>query len=555
MKKNCFWGGMTGIATITVILLITYTLFYLSPSFVGLIGENTENEAIRIANHLATLLEPDPASPNSPIISTEFLHHLKKSLNDLSILKVRIFSATGKVLYSTDPQDIGITNPGDDFQKFIADGRTFTRMVPKNSPSLEGQLLPADVVETYVPIRQGGQFIGTIEIYNNISRQRQKLHDLLNRVYFTVTLVALTLLLLFLYTSRRLCQSQAQQGETAQQLLCRSKELAERNTELSVLYQVHTAISHTIDLEKLLDTILQTVTNIDIFSVEKKGGIFLTNGARMHLVAHLDHSDKFLNDHKVLKVGECLCGLAAQTGEIVVSSDSTRDCRHTIHHDDMTPHGHVIVPLSTATKLVGVLYLYVPANTEINQRLRQLLLAVGNQIGIALENARLYERSKDLSMHDPLTGLANRRFMQINLDRCLALAARYGRPLAVMMLAVDHFTSCDAHRHDHAADDTLLTSLAALLIHQTRVSDLVVRFGGEEFVIIMPETDLDRARVMAERLRWSIADAGDATVSIGIASYHQGCRSQTLLAEAGKALALARQNGNNRVEISPASLA
>lgn len=270
----------------------------------------------------------------------------------------------------------------------------------------------------------------------------------------------------------------------------------------------------------------------------------------MNLVAHLGHSEEFLNLHKGMKVGDCLCGLSAKTGEAIISINSEHDSRHTITYPGITPHGHIIIPLKARGRVVGVLYLYLPADREIDKRIFRVLLSMGNQIGIAIDHARLYMETRELSLHDPLTRLANRRLMEIMLETNITMAKRFKKPLSVIMLDIDHFKKYN-DTFGHTAGDKLLVEIASILLKETRGIDLTVRYGGEEFFILLPETDLTGACEVAERIRNAVKTATGVTISLGAASYHKGIKkNEELIKNADNALYRAKQKGRNRVEVS-----
>lgn len=321
------------------------------------------------------------------------------------------------------------------------------------------------------------------------------------------------------------------------------------NDEVSMLYKVSMAISRTIDLHKLLYDILYTILGIEAFNVERRGGIFVVEEGRMTLVSQVGFSDEFISLHKGMKVGACLCGLAAMTGEIVVSQKADDDPRHTINYADMTDHGHVIVPLKAAEKVVGVLCLYTPEGVELSGRSIETLMSIGGQIGIAIENSRLYEETKALSLHDSLTGLANRRYMEIFLERGFNEARRYSRLFSVILLDIDYFKKYN-DEFGHPAGDVLLAGIAKIISEGVRDVDLAARYGGEEFIVLLPEVDYSVVPVVAERLRMSVAERSGITVSLGVSSYTPEMQTkEELLIVADAALYKAKEKGRNRVEL------
>ena len=333
------------------------------------------------------------------------------------------------------------------------------------------------------------------------------------------------------------------------ELLEAEKTIRDRQRDLTVLFRVSSAISQTIDIKRLFDIILETILNIEFLKVEQKAGIFLIEDDRMELVAWTGHTEAFVDLHKSMRIGECLCGHAARTGEIITSGNSNEDIRHTIRYPEMQPHGHVILPLKARNRVIGVLYLYIPVDYIIDEGTHNLLYSLGSQIGIAIDNARLYEEAKKYALHDPLTGLANRRMMHIVFERSFNMAKRTGDPFSIIMLDIDHFKNFN-DTHGHSAGDRLLVELSKLLIKETRKVDLVVRYGGEEFLILLSETNLERACDVAERMRMGVESTLDTTISLGIASLDPSIHSEEdFIKKADEALYKAKKQGRNMVVV------
>jgi diguanylate cyclase (GGDEF)-like protein len=180
----------------------------------------------------------------------------------------------------------------------------------------------------------------------------------------------------------------------------------------------------------------------------------------------------------------------------------------------------------------------------------RLLSAVASQMGIAINNARLFENTKKSSLHDALTGLANRRFMEIEFAKRLETAKRYREALSIIMLDIDHFKNYN-DTHGHQEGDGLLVKLADILLQQVRKTDYVFRYGGEEFLVILPKMGLDMAHETAERLRRAVEAEGEGiTISLGVVSLNEGLQEKdTLIGAADKALYRAKANGRNRVAV------
>jgi len=327
-----------------------------------------------------------------------------------------------------------------------------------------------------------------------------------------------------------------------------SIELQRNNLELKALYDISKAISKTIEMEKLFPEILQTVTGTEIFNIEKKGAIFLIEEDRVRLTSHVGFSETDRETCSNIRTGDCLCGLAASTGEIIISKNSSSDIHHINNHTADGPHGHIIVPLLSANQVVGVLCLYTRPDIEININVFHMLFSMGNQLGIAIANSKLYEEAKSFSLHDPLTGLANRRLMDVILLKSCARATRFGTSLSVVMIDIDHFKNFN-DTYGHLAGDKMLSGVARIIADRTREGDLAVRYGGEEFLMLFHQVDLEKARTAAEAVRNAVETELGITISLGVATLSEGLSTEELIAGADKALYRAKEKGRNRVEV------
>lgn len=334
-----------------------------------------------------------------------------------------------------------------------------------------------------------------------------------------------------------------------QKLAHQSRLLLKNNKELAFLARVSALLSQSMEFSELLNTILDTITASDIFKFERSCGIFILRDGVLTLAAHLGHNEDFLEKHKAVKVGECLCGLAAETGEVMTSMDSSHDARHTITYEGMRPHAHIIVPLKAKRSVVGVLYLYLQKGSPaIDSARRSFLESIGGILGVAVSNSLLYEETRRLALHDPLTGLANKRLLGIELERNFVLAKRYERPFACLMLDIDHFKKYN-DSHGHLAGDRMLQSVARAMTASLRETDFAARYGGEEFFAILPETAVENAALVARKILEAVRKAG-ITASIGAAAFDSRMSGPSSLVEsADRALYSAKKKGRDRVEV------
>lgn len=157
---------------------------------------------------------------------------------------------------------------------------------------------------------------------------------------------------------------------------------------------------------------------------------------------------------------------------------------------------------------------------------------------------------------DPLTGVRNRRALDEALESMFAMKARYDQPFAIALFDIDHFKKVN-DEHGHLCGDRVLRAVAGLLADTARSTDIVTRYGGEEFLVLMPQTDLAGAKLLSERLRAQIEDSVFAevhvTVSAGIAEAKHGENAHLLLSRADEALYRAKRDGRNCVRLDEES--
>jgi len=291
---------------------------------------------------------------------------------------------------------------------------------------------------------------------------------------------------------------------------------------------------------------------------------------------HMERLSQFLQDagHHVQAVGNVQAALTlSQTdshldlvivGIDVGGQDGLRLCSQ-LRSQETTRHVPILLVLEDmdlprlAKGLdLGVTdYLFKPVDkNELKARVR-------TQIRRRRYHDRLrsmLDRSVSLAFTDPLTGAYNRRFLETHLDQRLLEAIETSKPLSLAIFDIDHFKSVN-DVHGHAAGDSVLKAVVDRIARNVRTIDLLVRYGGEEFVLIMPDTVEDQATAVADRLRMKIAEApivvGEAavplsiTVSMGVASLTS--RNETLdqlLERADAALYAAKRSGRNRVIVA-----
>jgi diguanylate cyclase (GGDEF)-like protein len=231
---------------------------------------------------------------------------------------------------------------------------------------------------------------------------------------------------------------------------------------------------------------------------------------------------------------------------------------------------YICMPMMGQGEALGVLHVRLPPapDSTVQADLRSAMdeshlrttIAVTEHIGLALANLRLRETLRMQAIRDPLTGLFNRRYMEESLNREVARAGRSSSHLSAVMIDIDHFRDFNEN-FGHAAADVALRETCRLLQDLARPEDIACRFGGEEVVLIMPDTSAELALKRAEELRAAVADQklqyqgtslGKVTASFGVAAFPMHARSgDELLRAADDALYQAKRGGRNCVCVRP----
>lgn len=231
---------------------------------------------------------------------------------------------------------------------------------------------------------------------------------------------------------------------------------------------------------------------------------------------------------------------------------------HCTHFNGPAAEHYVCIPLAAYGDTLGFVYIECPstgvaAMVDANSGPLQELIELAS---ISIAGLNLRARLEHQSIRDGLTGLFNRHFMEIALDRELRRAARHNKPVAIMMLDIDHFKQFN-DTYGHEAGDTVLRELGDALLQAVRNEDILCRFGGEEFVAIFPELSLAAAMERAEYLRRMVSEIRvrsrgeslrEITLSIGVAVYPQHAETlEEIMRAADRALYEAKHLGRNRV--------
>lgn len=332
--------------------------------------------------------------------------------------------------------------------------------------------------------------------------------------------------------------------------------LAEKVDELATLYHLSSALQRDMELEGRLKDILRTVTvgagfdRATLLLVDEKQRFF-SSGITSDGLSY-SPLPKF---RAPLEEGN---GVAVETMLDRKTHFGKKGVDRPLKDPELSFFGDesfVSVPLMGKGKVVGVLVVdNFETGRPIKRGRKDFLEVLGNLAGIAIENVSLHEELKGLAVTDGLTRLYNRSHFDSQLRKEIERAKRYGHPLSAAILDIDGFKEFN-DRRGHLAGDGLLVRVASILRKKVREADFVARYGGDEFVVLLPETEKEGALAFAERVRRKVQESSQGgqespspTVSIGVASFpYDGANAKQLFEAADKALYWAKNKGGNLI--------
>ncbi len=335
------------------------------------------------------------------------------------------------------------------------------------------------------------------------------------------------------------------------------EEVGRYTKQLEALFNIGATVSRTLNLEELLDNVLDTV--LMVMGVEV-GGIFLLDEqtSKLLLRAHRGMSPEFIRKVEVVSIGDGFIGQVAKSGKPILAEDVSADSKLS----RMRKMGDGIqsfaaVPIMAKEKILAVMGVGSRKYRKFPDWEMLMLDTIANQIGMAIENAQLYEHALELAFTDSLTGLYNRRYLMDQIEREFIRAQRSKAPLSLVMVDLDGLKDIN-DRFGHHVGDRFLKEVARIVKVNTRASDVAARWGGDEFMLLAPGTDSRSAIKIAERIRAQVErykmklegkEVG-ITISSGIVTYpdHASVVAE-LLKKADEAMYNAKRGGKNRSSV------
>ncbi len=259
------------------------------------------------------------------------------------------------------------------------------------------------------------------------------------------------------------------------------------------------------------------------------------------------------------KLGEGISGIVAKSGKSILIEDVSKDKRYLHYKDKKKDVGSFLsIPLIIkGNEIIGVLNVHKKMLSGFTPGDVDLFSEIAYDLANAIDKAKVYEETKELSMKDDLTSLYNRRFFNGNLEQEFVRAKRYNRTFSLIMLDIDNFKVYN-DTNGHLKGDDAIKKTSKLLLKNIRKSDIIARYGGEEFIVLMPEIDHKGALRVAENLREVIErtefvnekaqPGGNFTITAGVSTYPGKARSIIdMIDYADKALYAGKALGRNVV--------
>jgi len=334
--------------------------------------------------------------------------------------------------------------------------------------------------------------------------------------------------------------------------------LNQRVLELYTLYNVSRTLSMSLQLSELFDLAMDVIGKSLAFD---KYFLMLKDKATQDLSVRASHGipiESFENGEMALATS--LAEKVASSGMPVLVQDLAKEAGGRKYPKRCIKKGSFMgVPLVREKgQPLGVISALKTKPDGFGDNELRLFLAVAEHVAIAVENALIFKRTQELSTKDDLTGLYNRRHFFERFERETYRADRYGRPVSLLMVDIDHFKNYN-DSYGHLRGDKALARLSSIMKKKLRKVDTLARYGGEEFLVLLPETDKRAASIVGEKLRAAVEtedfnqddpSLGEArlTVTIGVAAMPDDTEDPKLLLDlSDKALYYGKAQGRNQV--------
>ncbi len=329
--------------------------------------------------------------------------------------------------------------------------------------------------------------------------------------------------------------------------------------ELTIFHDVAKALTSSLDLDAILQTIMEKMAEYfrpDTWSLlmvdEEKDELYfaIAVGAAAEVLAKTR-----------LKVGEGIAGWVAKCGQVLIVPDVQSDPRFSSRVDQLTrlqTQSVICLPLRSKHRVLGVIQL-VNANVSLSEQELFFLQALCDYAAIAIENAKAVEKIQELTITDDCTGLFNARHLHKTLATEVYRSARFGYQFSVIFIDLDRFKLVN-DTHGHLVGSRLLAEVGYLIKAQLRLIDFAFRYGGDEFVVLLPQTSKDPAVVVAKRLQDGLRAGSFCTeqglnlsvrASMGLATFpHDAQTPQDIIRRADEMMYMVKNTTRDNIGIA-----
>lgn len=336
-----------------------------------------------------------------------------------------------------------------------------------------------------------------------------------------------------------------------------SEALRERFFELYILYTLSKNLNLSLQLSDLFDNTLNFLKSS--LKIEDFCFMLIDEECNELKIWKANSITYEAAKNITFKIGEGVSGVVAQTGESVLIADVSKDDRFLYYKGKIPDIGSFMsIPLKLSDgKIIGVLNIHKKEINAFKETDKIFYNAIAHNVATTIERARLYEKAQRESIFDSLTALHTRKYFIESSSREYHKAERYKGLFSIIMIDIDHFKYFN-DTYGHILGDEILKKIAPILKSNVRQSDIVSRYGGEEFTILLPGTDKEGATQTAEKLRTvvekelvmkaGVDNMEKVTITAGIASYPEdGKTVEDIIAVADRFLYKGKESGRNKV--------
>lgn len=334
-------------------------------------------------------------------------------------------------------------------------------------------------------------------------------------------------------------------------------KLLDRNLfESTVVNEIQDLVNSLDDYGKTISSVLEILSKVIDFHA---GCILLADeeGRELHVFVNRSVDEAFIEELGKMALKRFNCE-GEDKGSVTSETYDPEELLQKSGNHPAEIASSTFVSLATKGRASGVIVLASPEKDMFSERAEQTFDIISRHANIVIDYARLYERTKKLSITDGLTKVFNHRYFQEQLTREFSRSRRSGKPLSLILLDIDHFKRFN-DTYGHQQGDTVLKELARVLQSNIRFCDVLARYGGEEFAIIMPDTEMEVCGMASERLREAVEKHSvpgqdeelKVTISMGLSTTPSAeiTSAAELISAADRALYRAKENGRNRVEM------